>query len=104
MVTFSDMVTNVTISNEQEVLFGFSWQIYILFSLKARKAEALRLKEAGNVWFKDARYECAIESYTEALVACLLCHKTDRSVIYANRAAAKIKLVSSKMFRIYLIL
>jgi tetratricopeptide (TPR) repeat protein len=57
-----------------------------------RRQEALRLKELGNSYFAESRFEAAIVAYTDALAECLLCHNTDRAIIYANRAAAKMRL------------
>jgi hypothetical protein len=62
--------------------------------IQLRQTEARRLKELGNKEYNESRFETAIEFYTDALAACLLCHSIDRAILYANRAAAKVKLVS----------
>jgi len=58
------------------------------------REEAVHLKELGNKHFNSGCFEAAVVSYTDALAMCLLCHSADRAIIYANRAAAKSKLVS----------
>jgi len=55
----------------------------------------VRLKDVGNKHFNSGCFEAAVVSYTDALSTCLLCHSADRAIIYSNRAAAKMKLVSS---------
>ena len=65
-----------------------------------RRNEAQRLKDLGNVQYNESQYEKAIEYYTDALAVCLLCHANDRAILYANRAAAKVKLVSKHIISV----
>lgn len=51
------------------------------------RVEAERLKNKGNMAFADKRYTDAIEAYTHCLAL-----QPDMAVVYANRAAAHIKL------------
>eukprot|EP00731_Ephydatia_muelleri_P000066 Em0001g66a len=53
----------------------------------ARKRQAEAEKEKGNTYFKEGRYELAIECYTHGMDLDPLCH-----VLPANRAMALIKL------------
>lgn len=57
-----------------------------------RKIIAEELKVAGNLAFKDGDYERSIEKYTEGLITCPLQFTQQRSVLYCNRSAAKMKL------------
>ncbi|CAL1298990.1 unnamed protein product [Larinioides sclopetarius] len=61
--------------------------------LEALKDEAITLKNKGNDCFKSAEYKEAVNFYTEALNICPLKYQNDRSILYANRAAARISLV-----------
>ncbi|KAK2705894.1 hypothetical protein QYM36_016042 [Artemia franciscana] len=61
--------------------------------LKFKKhQEALELKAVANTFFKSADYQAACNSYTQALKTCPLFFKPDISILYANRATAKLKL------------
>ncbi|XP_069754980.1 tetratricopeptide repeat protein 1 [Narcine bancroftii] len=60
--------------------------------IKQRQIESLTLKEVGNRQFKNAEYSEAENSYTEALGICPACNQKDRSILYSNRAAARMKL------------
>lgn len=53
-----------------------------------RKAKSDELKNEGNAAFKEASYEKSIEWYTDALRVCPKSFGTERSILYANRAAA----------------
>lgn len=55
------------------------------------KCEAESLKQAGNDFFKNGEYVSAISQYTQALRICPLAYSKERSILYANRAAAKAK-------------
>lgn len=57
-----------------------------------RKIIAEELKVAGNLAFKDGDYERSIEKYTEGLITCPLQFTQQRSILYCNRSAAKMKL------------
>lgn len=56
------------------------------------KGEADDLKATGNVQFKNQEFREAAFTYTDALRTCPLAFPKERAVLYANRAAAKIKL------------
>ena len=55
---------------------------------------ALKLKAEGNEFYLKDRNDEANKKYSEALEMCPLCFKTERAVFFANRAAAKCKMVS----------
>jgi len=59
--------------------------------LQALKSEAETLKQAGNELFKTGEYVRAISQYTQGLQTCPLVYIKERSILYANRAAAKAK-------------
>ncbi|KAF9416628.1 hypothetical protein HW555_006058 [Spodoptera exigua] len=61
-----------------------------------RRIIAEELKKAGNDAFKDGDYERSIEKYTEGLRTCPLQFAQQRSVLYCNRSAAKMKLKKYK--------
>ncbi|VVC99311.1 unnamed protein product [Leptidea sinapis] len=61
-----------------------------------RRTIAEGLKVAGNDAFKVSEYERSIEKYTEGLKICPLQFTQQRSVLYCNRSAAKIKLAKHK--------
>lgn len=48
----------------------------------------------GNIEFKNGEYCESIISYSKALQICPLMYTNDRSILFANRAASKHKLVS----------
>lgn len=54
--------------------------------------EAGQLKLNGNEMFKSEKFEECIKLYTQALKICPLVFRKDRAILYANRAAAKLKL------------
>ncbi|XP_012862282.1 tetratricopeptide repeat protein 1-like [Echinops telfairi] len=56
-----------------------------------RREESTRLKGAGNEQFKKGDYVEAESSYSRALHTCPACFQTDRSVLFSNRAAARMK-------------
>ncbi|XP_012220416.1 tetratricopeptide repeat protein 1 isoform X2 [Linepithema humile] len=60
------------------------------------KCEAENLKQAGNDFFKNNEYTQAISQYTQGLRTCPLAYSKERSILYANRAAAKAKCQSEK--------
>ncbi|XP_078406735.1 tetratricopeptide repeat protein 1 isoform X1 [Cetorhinus maximus] len=59
---------------------------------KRRQGESLTLKEVGNGQFKKGEYTEAENTYTEALGVCPAYYQKDRSILYSNRAAARMKL------------
>ncbi|KAM6475504.1 tetratricopeptide repeat protein 1 isoform 1-T6 [Liasis olivaceus] len=56
-----------------------------------RRNESTKLKEEGNKQFKKGEYKEAEDSYAKALQVCPASCNTDRSVLYSNRAAARMK-------------
>lgn len=55
------------------------------------KCEAENLKQTGNDLFKNCEYISAISQYSQALQICPLVYSKERSILHANRAAAKAK-------------
>lgn len=64
--------------------------------LEALRCEAENLKQAGNDLFKNGEYVQAISQYTQGLQTCPLAYSKERSILYANRAAAKAKCQTEK--------
>lgn len=58
----------------------------------ANKAKADELKAQGNDLFKQGDFDKSANVYTEALRICPVAYSAERSILYANRAAAKTKL------------
>ncbi|XP_057585872.1 tetratricopeptide repeat protein 1 [Hippopotamus amphibius kiboko] len=58
---------------------------------KRRREESSRLKEEGNEQFKKGDYVEAESSYSRALQICPSCFQKDRSILFSNRAAARMK-------------
>lgn len=58
----------------------------------ANKAKAEELKAQGNELFKQGEYQKSADLYTAALRVCPVEFNAERSILYANRAAAKTKL------------
>lgn len=56
-----------------------------------RREESAKLKEEGNEQFKRGDYMEAESSYSQALQMCPACFQKDRSVLFSNRAAARMK-------------
>nr|XP_006137213.1 tetratricopeptide repeat protein 1 isoform X1 [Pelodiscus sinensis]XP_006137214.1 tetratricopeptide repeat protein 1 isoform X1 [Pelodiscus sinensis]XP_006137215.1 tetratricopeptide repeat protein 1 isoform X1 [Pelodiscus sinensis] len=56
-----------------------------------RRKESTTLKEKGNKQFKEGEYGEAEDSYTKAVQVCPACYQKDRSVLFSNRAAARMK-------------
>ncbi|XP_012316482.2 tetratricopeptide repeat protein 1 [Aotus nancymaae] len=56
-----------------------------------RREESTRLKEEGNEQFKKGDYVEAESSYSRALEICPSCFQKDRSILFSNRAAARMK-------------
>lgn len=75
--------------NQCIFLFSFSE----LFN-QERKDKAQNLKTEGNAEFHEGKFEAAISCYTEALMTCPLKCPKERSIMYSNRAACKLHLVS----------
>jgi len=60
------------------------------------RAEAEVLKNEGNNLFRATEYSKAMLAYTEGLQTCPLEYDNDRAILYANRAAAKMKYIEDK--------
>lgn len=56
----------------------------------------LELKSQGNNEFKEERYLESAKLYTKAIKICPIKYPIDRSILFANRAAAKAKLGRNK--------
>ncbi|XP_073680871.1 tetratricopeptide repeat protein 1 [Garra rufa] len=57
---------------------------------ESRRKESLELKEKGNTQFKSGEHVEAEESYTAALGVCPVCYSKERSILFSNRAAARL--------------
>ncbi|GLH16937.1 Tetratricopeptide repeat protein 1 [Gryllus bimaculatus] len=60
-----------------------------------RRLEADICKAKGNDQFKSGAYRESIQNYTLGLRTCPLAFPKERSIMFSNRAAAKMKLVSN---------
>ncbi|KAK3912798.1 Tetratricopeptide repeat protein 1 [Frankliniella fusca] len=60
------------------------------------RAEAENIKERGNEQFRSGEFRESAVSYTLALRTCPISYPLNRSKLYSNRAAAKMKLGLSK--------
>lgn len=63
---------------------------------EAFREEAEKLKNQGNDFFKKGDYMEAVSIYTQGLQTCPLAYNKERSILYANRAAAKSKLLEKE--------
>jgi Ca2+/Na+ antiporter len=72
--------------------------VCVCYSLKRLRKEAQLHKSQGNEQFKAGDYQESAKSYTLGLRSCPLAFDKDRAVMYSNRAAAKVKLVSVFVF------
>lgn len=68
------------------------------YIFQERRTEAQVHKEKGNDFFKNQKYEDAIKSYSRALKLCPKDFIKDRSILFSNRAACKMKKASINMF------
>ncbi|KAG9265720.1 tetratricopeptide repeat protein 1 [Astyanax mexicanus] len=59
---------------------------------ESRRAESMALKEKGNAQFKSGDHKEAEEFYTSALKICPVCYSKERSILFSNRAAARLHL------------
>jgi len=57
-----------------------------------QKCRALEIKAQGNEKFKDGEYTKACKLYTKAIKCCPKSYPTECSILYNNRATAKLKL------------
>lgn len=56
------------------------------------KTESEFVKKEANRLFKNGEFDTALSMYSQALKICPLCFTKERSILFANRAAAKSKL------------
>ncbi|XP_029439495.1 tetratricopeptide repeat protein 1 [Rhinatrema bivittatum] len=56
-----------------------------------RQEESTTLKERGNEQFKKGEYTEADSLYTQALQICPACFQKERSILFSNRGAARMK-------------
>ena len=56
----------------------------------------VELKEEGNEFFRSGDYTLAYKSYSKALKCCPISFAVERSMLYNNRAATKVKQVCWK--------
>ncbi|XP_063963846.1 tetratricopeptide repeat protein 1-like [Lytechinus pictus] len=61
------------------------------------KEEAQSHKARGNNLFKQDEFLDAISSYSQALEVCPLCYKKERSIMFANRAACRVRREQNEM-------
>lgn len=59
---------------------------------EAKKLESMKLKTEGNESFNKGEFENAEKIYSSALKSCPKSYAKERAVLYANRAACKMKL------------
>lgn len=60
------------------------------------KTESEFVKKEANRLFKNGEFDTALSMYSQALKICPLCFTKERSILFANRAAAKSKLPDEK--------
>jgi len=65
--------------------------------LEALRDEAQEFKTSGNAQFKEGEYLPSVSSYSNALRVCPRAYPKDRSIMYANRAAARLHLDENKL-------
>ena len=65
------------------------------------KEKAQELKAEGNALFKDNNLVGAVVAYTDALRTCPLACAKERSIMWSNRAACKLHMVSANHSKIY---
>lgn len=78
-----------------------SQNLYIFFFFQTLKAEAEKYKNEGNDLFKREEYLEAISVYTQGIQTCPLAYSKERSILYANRAAAKLKCLVMLLYEEY---
>ncbi|KAG7465141.1 hypothetical protein MATL_G00173030 [Megalops atlanticus] len=59
---------------------------------ESRRDESTKLKEAGNAQFKKGEHAESEASYTAALRVCPVYYSKERSILFSNRAAARLHL------------
>lgn len=88
---FKDCQTEVSDFIDDESQRDFELTLSVEEKL-ANKEKSEDFKKEGNGFFKYMEYEKSIESYTSGLKICPVEYSNERSILYANRGAAKIKL------------
>lgn len=81
------------------IIIYYIYQCMFLFQIL--KAEAVKYKDKGNDLFKSEEYQEAISVYTQGLRTCPLAYSKERSILYANRAAAKLICLVMMLFKEY---
>jgi hypothetical protein len=69
--------------------------LFSLFRFQSLRQQSLSLKAEGNEFYLKDRNDEANRKYSEALELCPLVFESERAVFFANRAAAKCKMVGS---------
>ncbi|XP_036404149.1 tetratricopeptide repeat protein 1 [Megalops cyprinoides] len=59
---------------------------------ESRRDESMKLKETGNAQFKKGEHAESEASYTAALRVCPVYYSKERSILFSNRAAARLHL------------
>ncbi|XP_039630333.1 tetratricopeptide repeat protein 1 isoform X2 [Polypterus senegalus] len=59
---------------------------------QGRRDESTKLKEEGNANFSAGEYCKAEDIYTRALAICPFCYEKEKSILFSNRAAARMKM------------
>ncbi|XP_064422807.1 tetratricopeptide repeat protein 1 [Latimeria chalumnae] len=88
---------NIELKEQQEVEFDEEYLMELEKDMpeeekQRRRDESSQLKEEGNDQFKKGEYTAAETSYMKALEVCPFCFQKDRSILYSNRAAARMKM------------
>nr|CAD7568531.1 unnamed protein product [Timema californicum] len=79
-----------------QVWFGLNKVTKLSILFQRLRSKAQQYKTAGNNQFKSGEYKESALSYTLALRTCPLAFHEDRAVLFANRAATKMKLILYK--------
>lgn len=79
-------------------LLNLVFRLFIICCFQEFRSKALEDKANGNEQFKNKLYLESVISYSNGLKICPLNFTNDRSVLYANRAASKHKLVSYSLY------
>ena len=74
------------------------YKIIFMVVFQELKNESENLKTKGNGLFRDGNYTAAASIYTEALKMCPLIFEKERAILYANRAASKVKFMVIFLF------
>ena len=72
-------------------LYQCMHRLVLCLSAQARLAEAVKVKVSGNEAFKLGHFSEAMEYYTQGLELCPLKYVQQRSIMFSNRAACRMK-------------